>query len=172
MIIPLIDTALKAVSSLGNVFKCALDKIPDGNEKIELQKAHDAELSAAAMQAATLSYSEKQAEIELLKKQIDVNLAQASTSNIFISGARPFATWLITFTVSGISVYLAFLTSQHKDIGAYFEVYFALLTFLGALFGIHTVERHKGVAPEQPDGPNVPSPIRPSDFVTGKLPRA
>ena len=34
-----------------------------------------------------------------------------------------------------------------------------MMVFAGGLFGVHTYERHKGVAPEQPDGPNVPKPF-------------
>ena len=142
---------------IAGLFKGIVDKIvPDANAKLELTQAHDAEVSAAAQQAAQITANQYTADIDLLKKQLDVNLAEASNANIFVSGARPFAMWGLTVTVILLSFGLLWLVHEGKNIGEYFEVYFALVSFLMALFGVHTVERHRGVAPEQPDGPNVP----------------
>jgi hypothetical protein len=154
-----ISAIADAAGAVSGIFTTVLNKIvPDANLKLQLQQAHDAEVAAAATQAAQIQSQENQAEIDLLKKQLDVDLAQAGNANLFVSGARPFAMWLLTISVVVLSFGLLYLNAIGKTIGEYFEVFFALLGFLGALFGIHTYERHKGVAPEQPDGPNVPSP--------------
>jgi hypothetical protein len=156
----------QAIGAAGGLFTTILNKwVPDANAKLEMQQAHDAEVATAAQQAAQVVAQENASEIDLLKKQIDVNLAQAGNSNLFVSGPRPFAMWLLTLAVVALSFWLLYLNSQGKQIGEYFEVFFALLGFLGALFGVHSYERHKGVAPEQPDGPNVPSPTSISNTV-------
>lgn len=158
-----------------NLFKGALDKWgpADANVRAQIQAAHDAEVSLASQQAAQIEATKYQSEIDLLKKQVDVNLAQAASSNIFISGPRPFAMWYLPLTLVGFSGWLLYLTQEGRAIGGFFEIFFALLTFTTALYGVHTVERHRGVAPEQPDGPNVPSPTSiVKALVGGKLPRA
>jgi hypothetical protein len=167
-----------AVGAVGGLFKSVVEKIvPDANVKVQLQQAHDAEVAAATQQAQQIAAQEYQADVDLLKKQLDVNIAEASNSNIFVSGPRPFAMW-----VSGIAVIVVlpsamlYLIYAGKNIGEFFAVYTSLMVFAGGLFGIHTFERHKGVAPEQPDGPNVPAPFSVAEKlvegVAGKLPRA
>jgi hypothetical protein len=167
-----IDDAINA--GLG-LFKTTLDKFgpADANVKAQIQSAHDAEIFQASQQAAQLEATKYQADIELLKKQVDVNMAQAANSNLFVSGARPFAMWMFPISMIGMAGYLLFLVQLGKEIGAFFEVFFAIMGFTAALFGVHTVERHRGVAPEQPDGPNVPAATSiVKDVGEDKIPRA
>jgi hypothetical protein len=153
-----VDDAIGAVSGL---FKTVVDKfVPDANAKIALQQAHDAEVATASQQAAAIAAQESQADVDLLKKQLDVNIAQASNANIFISGPRPFAMWASGVAVIAVlPLAMLCLIYAGKNIGEFFAVYTSLMAFAAGLFGIHTLERHKGVAPEQPDGPNVPAPF-------------
>ena len=155
-----------AVNSVGSLFKTVLDKVaPDANAKIALQQAHDAEVSAAGQQAAQIEGAKYQSDIDLLKKQLDVNLADASNANIFISGARPFAMWSMTITVQLLAVVILVAIWLGHAVGAFNEIFYVLVSVLCTLLGVHTVERHRGVAPEQPDGPNVPAPFSVSKAV-------
>jgi hypothetical protein len=170
-----IDDAIGAVSGL---FKTVVEKVvPDANVKVQLQQAHDAEVAAAIQQAQQSAAQEYQADVDLLKKQLDVNIAQASNANIFVSGPRPFAMWTSGFAVIVVlPLAMLYLIYTGKNIGEFFAVYTSLMVFAGGLFGVHTYERHKGVAPEQPDGPNVPKPFSIAEKfvagVAGTLPRA
>lgn len=155
-----------AVNAVGSLFKTVLDKVaPDANAKIALQQAHDAEVSAAGQQAAQIEAAKYQSDIDLLKKQVDVNLAEASNANIFISGARPFAMWSMTITVQVLAVVILVAIWLGHAVGAFNEIFYVLVSLLCTLLGVHTIERHRGVAPEQPDGPNVPAPFSVSKAV-------
>src|SRR5208282_228718 len=148
------------IGAVGDLFKTVLEKFaPDANAKLALQQAHDAELSAAAQQAAGIEAGKYTADIDLLKKQLDVNLAEASNANLFISGARPFAMWSLTVVVQVLAVAFFVAVVFKHDVTAFLEVFFTLVSLLCTLLGVHTIERHRGVAPEQPDGPNVPRAV-------------
>lgn len=148
------------IGAVSGFFKTVLEKwVPDANAKVELQQAHDAETAAAAQLATQVEGQKHAADVDLLKKQLDVNIAYASSPNKWLAGARPFAMYLFPITVVICSFLLLWLIHEGKTIGEFFEVYFALVSICAGLFGLHSFERHKGVAPEQPDGPNVPSPF-------------
>lgn len=170
-----------AIGAVGGLFKTVLDKwVPDANAKVELQQAHDAETAAAAQLAVQVEGQKYAADVDLLKKQLDVNIAYSSSPNKWLAGARPYAMYLFPTTVVLCSILLLWLLHEGKSIGEYFEVYFALISLTAGLFGLHSYERHKGVSPEQPDGPNVPAPYsvaatlatKAISTVVGKLPRA
>jgi len=95
---------IDAIGAVSGLFKTVVEKVvPDADVKVQLQQAHDAEVAAATQQAQQTAAQEYQADVDLLKKQLDVNIAQASNANIFVSGPRPFAMW-----ASGIAVIVFF----------------------------------------------------------------
>jgi len=66
----------------------------DKTKQLEFE-AKNKELMALAAEAGySRAHEEKMAEIELLKAQIEANKIQASSTNIFVAGARPAAMWV------------------------------------------------------------------------------
>lgn len=71
---------------LGGIFSTIGDLIDD-------MHTSDAERMSAQIELGKLGLEEKRIEADLVKAQIEVNKAEASHSNIFVSGWRPAIGW-------------------------------------------------------------------------------
>jgi len=80
--------AIESVKKLASVF------VQDATKKLELTAEIQKLMAQAAEAAKQRAHEESMAEIELLKAQIDANKIQASSTNIFVAGARPAAMWV------------------------------------------------------------------------------
>ena len=67
--------------------------VADATERLKAQAKAEADAKALAQKVYDYAQQEKMAEIELLKAQIEANKIQASSTNIFVAGARPAAMW-------------------------------------------------------------------------------
>ena len=129
------------VTALANVGSQLIDRFwPDqatkDAAKLELFKAQQAgDLAVMA------------AENSLVTKQIDVNMVEAASPNLFVSGWRPFIGWICGAGLAyQFLVYPILIATIPKivqlDMGT-------LLTLLGGLLGLagmRTTEKIKGVA--------------------------
>jgi len=137
------------ITGIGSVFDFGskvLDKIfPDKNE------ADKAKLAMLQLQQQG-ELKELENEFALLAKQSEVNLEEAKSSNLFVSGARPAAMWvcvsglLYTFLLqpifSWISLVMKYQAPPIIDTGLLIQL---LMGMLG-LAGLRTFEKKNGVA--------------------------
>ncbi len=90
-------------------------------------------------------------ETSLIQGQIDVNKAEASNSNLFVAGARPFIVWVcgigiaIEFVVRPLAVAVGAALFPHIDS----NLLLGLLVPILGLGTMRTVEKMKGVATGQ-----------------------
>lgn len=115
--------------------------IPDADKRVEAQ-----------LELAKLADGAQAREDELLRGQIEVNKVEASSSNIFVAGWRPFIGWTCgvslgyTWIVAPIAKPLFHLaTLPVIDPG---QIYPIVLAMLG-IGGMRTVEKLQGVASGQ-----------------------
>jgi hypothetical protein len=124
---------ITGIGSVADLAKTAINAIwPD---KTEQEKA---QLAAA---------------VQLVQGQIEINKAEASNPNVFVSGWRPFIGWVcgagcawnwigLPVVKAGLAIYGHPLALSPADLG---EMMPLLLGMLG-LGGLRTVEKVKGVA--------------------------
>jgi len=79
---------LKELRNIVGVF------VPDKTKNLEFTAKIEELMTRAAEAAEQRKHDELMAEIDLLKAQIDANKVQASSTNIFVAGARPAAMWV------------------------------------------------------------------------------
>ena len=80
--------AFDPISTIGTLVNTIVDKIfPDANKKLDVQEAKNATI--AAIQEMQIS-----GELQQILGQLQINLAEAQSHNIFIAGWRPFIGWV------------------------------------------------------------------------------
>jgi holin (3TMs family) len=82
------EVLLEKAGKLASVF------VQDATKKLELTAEIQRLTTQAAEAASQRKHDELMAEIDLLKAQIEANKIQASSTNIFVAGARPAAMWV------------------------------------------------------------------------------
>ena len=126
------------VDSILNALTTAADKVfPDATKALEAKQA-----IAAAV--AALDTAKLQAEVQLSLAQTNINLADAQSGNMWQSGWRPACGWM-----GALALLYSFLLAplliacgvQAVPIDNYL-----LLSVLGGMLGLRTVEKIKGVA--------------------------
>lgn len=136
---------LTAVLEIGSkvIDRVWADPAQAANAKLELFKAQQAG-----------EFKELEQKFELAKAQIEVNQAEATSSSVFVAGARPFVMWVCGFAMAYVSViepiarFIAVVTFHYAG---QFPVIDTDLT-LQVLFGIlglgafRSVEKIKGAA--------------------------
>lgn len=137
------------ITGLGSLFDFGskiIDKIfPDKTE------AEKAKLVMLQLQQAG-EFKEIESELAVLTEQSKINLEEAKSSNLFVSGARPAAMWvcvsglLYTFLLqpifSWISLVMKYQAPPVIDTGLLIQL---LMGMLG-LAGLRTFEKKNGVA--------------------------
>ncbi len=115
------------------------------------EKANEAKIKLLELQQNG-ELAQLNAETELAKGQIDVNKEEAKSTNVFVSGWRPFMGWvcgsifvsnyMIVPLLAWMSPYLGIPAPPRLDIG---EVLPVLLGMLG-LGGMRSAEKIKGAS--------------------------
>lgn len=132
------------ITGLGSAFDFGskiLDKLfPDKNE------ADKAKLALMQMNQAG-EFKEMDNELAMLTSQASINTEEAKSSNLFVSGWRPFVGWVcasgLAYSVIGQPLLKTFgLNSPAIDTSVLFQI---LLGLLG-IAGMRSFEKYKGVA--------------------------
>jgi len=94
-----------------------------------------------------LAIKQASGEIDLLTKQIEVNIEEAKSSNLFVAGWRPFIGWIcgISFAYHFIVLPVIVLFGVPMPVFDTQSLLTVLLGMLG-LGGMRTFEKVKGVA--------------------------
>jgi hypothetical protein len=80
--------AFDPISAISGLVSTIVGKIfPDANKKLDVQEAKDAAVAAIKEMKVT-------GELDQVMAQLQVNLAEAQSHNIFIAGWRPFVGWV------------------------------------------------------------------------------
>jgi len=127
--------------------------VQDKTKHLELTAKIEELMTRAAEAAAQREHEELMAEIDLLKAQIEANKVQASSTNIFVAGARPAAMWVcvlgLIYNFLGYP-FIRWLNAMFEWTDTPPELDTNTLTWLVAgLFGLtatRTYEKHKRVA--------------------------
>jgi len=125
----------------------------DKTKQLELTAEIQKLMTQAAEAAEQRKHEELMAEIDLLKAQIEANKIQASSTNIFVAGARPAAMWVcvvgLIYNFLGYP-FIRWLNAMFEWTDTPPELDNNTLTWLVAgLFGLTAVrsyEKHKKVA--------------------------
>lgn len=139
--------------------------VPDKNQAAAIVAAHEHDRADYAKALLASSDAEHAQEIELLKAQAATNTVEAGNSNLFVSGWRAFAGWSATVTTFGgvwCGIVMLFMGKAEATMTALTLLLGGIpVTLLFGMLGLHTVERARGVAPDQsPDGAPTPAPPR------------
>lgn len=130
---------LDLIAGISPIVSKVLDLIPDPNAK------QRAELE---MQAKLMEYAAQQA-----NAQAEINTAEASNPNVWVSGARPFILWTcgvsfaFAYVVAPIVVWIGALTGKVLPLPQFDKD--LMTTLMYALLGLgsmRTFEKWKGVA--------------------------
>ena len=101
---PIADAVEGAISgTIGPLFTRLIDYIPDPVEK--------------AKQAAIVQQQLLAADAAVIAQQNAINLAEASNSNVFVSGWRPFIGWVCGFGLAWNIVFAPFFRFAIETIG-------------------------------------------------------
>ena len=90
---------------------------------------------AAQKAAAQIDQLHAQGELDIVMKQLDINLAEAKSTNWFVAGWRPFIGWSC-----GVGL-LAHFTGLHSFADGDTML---MLQVLGGLAGLRTIEKYTG----------------------------
>ena len=154
------ESILEKIGKLASVF------FQDATKKLELTAEIQKLTTQVAEAASQRKHEELMAEIELLKAQIEANKVQASSTNIFVAGARPAAMWVcvvgLIYNFLGYP-FIRWINAVFEWTNTPPELDTNTLTWLVAgLFGLtatRTYEKHKRVATSDfrshPDEPHV-----------------
>jgi hypothetical protein len=134
--------------------------VTDKNAQAQLIGAHEHDKAEYALAQLAAQKEQYIADIELLKAQAATNTVEAGSSNLFVSGWRPFCGWAAAVTVfGGIWAGLIMLAFGHDYAGAITIILGIPNFLLLGMLGLHSYERKQGVAPDQsPSGVPTPSP--------------
>ena len=127
--------------TLGKAIDVAGKFIPDAGQKMQMQlelerMGHEAEMTAL------------QGDIDLAKGQIAVNQAEAGSTNLFVSGWRPFIGWVcgigLVYALMARPLLIGFLKQDFPPLEM--ETLLTLLMGMLGLSGMRTFEKVRGVS--------------------------
>ncbi len=133
------DTVKAIGDTVDKLFTSDDERLERKNEADKAQKAYDLEIARLDAQA--------------LQNQTDVNKIEAASTNLFVSGWRPFVGWVCGFALAYVAILeplLRFIAAMSGYEGSYpvIDTTITLQVLLGmlGLGGMRSFEKAKGVA--------------------------
>jgi hypothetical protein len=152
------------VGGVGDAAKALLEDIgkliPDANLKARVLEAAQARQQQLAEQVYDYTQQQKLAEFDLLKAQVELNKAEATSESFFSRGWRPFLAWAMAATLLAIiwSCLLLYAFGHKDDFRAFDPFLQIVLGILLPLAGLRTLDKGLGVAPSRKTAPRAGAP--------------